>query len=52
MSNGIITTFVGTGTGSYSGDNGVASSATLNVPQGVAVDSSGISVLYHFSHVT
>ncbi len=50
-STGIITTFIGTGTSSYSGDNGAASSATLYSPQGVAVDSSGISLLYHLSHV-
>ena len=37
----VITTFAGTGTGSYSGDNGVASSAKLNHPFGVALDSSG-----------
>ena len=37
----IITTIAGTGTGSYSGDNGAATSATLNGPNGVAVDASG-----------
>ena len=41
MSTGIITTIAGTGTASYSGDNGPATSATLNNPYGVAVDSSG-----------
>ena len=41
MSTGIITTIAGTGTGSYSGDNGPATSAALNLPYGVAVDSSG-----------
>ena len=41
ISTGIITTFAGTGTGSYSGDNGPATSATLNGPIGVAVDSAG-----------
>jgi hypothetical protein len=30
----------GTGTSSYSGDNGVATSATLNYPYGVAFDAS------------
>ena len=41
VSTGIITTIVGTGTSSYSGDNGPATSATMNGPQGVALDSSG-----------
>ena len=44
--NGIITTVagsgaIGPGTGSFSGDGGPAASATLNWPQGVAVDTSG-----------
>ena len=37
----IITTIAGAGTASYSGDNGAATSATLNTPYGVAVDASG-----------
>ena len=41
ISTGIITTFAGTGTGSYGGDNGPATSATLYYPYGVAVDSAG-----------
>ena len=41
VSTGIITTIAGTGTSSYSGDNGAATSATLNYPHGVAVDASG-----------
>ena len=41
VSTGIITTIAGTGTASYSGDNGAASSATLNSPAGVALDASG-----------
>ena len=41
VSTGIITTIAGTGTSSYSGDNGAATSATLNGPHGVAVDTSG-----------
>ena len=45
VSTGIITTFAGTGTASYSGDNSPATSATLNYPYGVALDSSGISCL-------
>ena len=44
ISSSIITTVVGSGstTGSYSGDEGAATSATLYSPHGVAVDSSGI----------
>ena len=41
VSTGIITTIAGTGTDSYSGDNGPATSATLYNPTGVAVDSAG-----------
>ena len=41
VSTGIITTIAGSGTASYSGDNGPATSATLNYPYGVAVDSAG-----------
>ena len=41
VSTGIITTIAGTGFSSYSGDNGAATSATLNYPHGVAVDASG-----------
>ncbi len=38
---GIITTIAGTGTSSFSGDNGAATSATLWAPVGVAVDTLG-----------
>ena len=41
VSTGIITTFAGTGTTSYSGDGGAATSATLYYPYGVVFDSSG-----------
>ncbi len=48
ISTGIITTFAGTGSGStstggggYSGDNGQATSAELNNPRGVALDTAG-----------
>ena len=37
----IIKTIAGTGSASYSGDNGEATSATLYYPVGVAVDASG-----------
>jgi sugar lactone lactonase YvrE len=39
---GNIFTVAGAGTPGYSGDGGPASSAQLNMPQGVAVDASGI----------
>jgi uncharacterized protein (TIGR03437 family) len=41
LSNGIMTTVAGNGTAGYAGDNGAATSAQLNDPVGVAVDSSG-----------
>ena len=41
VSTGIITTIVGTGSASYSGDNGAATSATLYCPGGVTLDASG-----------
>jgi hypothetical protein len=44
---GIITTIAGTGSGSYNGDNIQATSATLNYPTGVTVDSSG-NILTNF----
>ena len=40
-STSIISTIAGTGTSSFSGDNGQAVSATLKYPVGVAVDGSG-----------
>ena len=40
-STGIITTVAGDGTAGYSGDGGAATSAKLNFPFGLAVDSSG-----------
>ena len=41
VSNGVITTVVGNGTPGYSGDNGPATSALLDGPVGVGVDSAG-----------
>jgi hypothetical protein len=41
VSTGIITTVVGTGTASYSGDGGPATTATIHDPWGVAIDSTG-----------
>ena len=41
VSTGFISTIAGTGSASYSGDNGAATSAALYEPYGVAVDASG-----------
>ena len=41
MSTSIISTIAGTGSDTFSGDGGQATSATLNQPVGVAVDTSG-----------
>jgi len=38
---GIITTIAGTGTGGFTGDNGPATSANINMPREIALDSSG-----------
>ena len=50
LSTGIITTIAGTGTSSYSGDNGAATSATLNYQYGVALDESGRILYYCLLH--
>ncbi len=42
MSTGIITTIAGAGGAAYNGDNIAATSATLNTPYGLTVDSSGL----------
>ena len=41
VSTGVISTIAGTGTASYSGDNGPATSANMNFPIGIALDMSG-----------
>ena len=46
VSTGIITTIAGTGSTTFSGDNGAATSATLYLPRGVALDASG-RILYY-----
>jgi DNA-binding beta-propeller fold protein YncE len=49
VSTGIITTIAGTGIGSYSGDNGAATSAQFYWPRGVALDASGAYVYIFMS---
>ena len=44
-STGVINTYAGTGTASYGGDGGVASSAYLNAPNGLHIDSSGSFII-------
>ncbi len=51
MSTGIITTFAGTGTASYSGDGGDASSATLNYPHGIGLDAAGSIIFIVYRHI-
>ena len=48
VSTGIIDTIAGTGTSSYSGDNGPATSAALYYPQGVVLDTAGRSWFHRF----
>ena len=46
VSTGIITTYAGTGTGTYNGDDIQATNASLYSPQGVVLDASGIITFY------
>ena len=46
VSTDLISTIAGTGTTSFSGDGGAATSASLNAPTGVAVDTSGMLFLF------
>jgi uncharacterized repeat protein (TIGR02543 family) len=49
---GTITTVAGTGTAGYSGDDGLATSAEINYPVGVAVDAAGnLYVAEYYNHV-
>ena len=41
VSTGVMSTIAGTGTASYSGDDGPATSAAINYPMGIALDSAG-----------
>jgi sugar lactone lactonase YvrE len=41
IASGVISTFAGTGIGSYNGDNILATSAMLNLPNGVAISPNG-----------
>ncbi len=50
MSTGIITTIAGSGSAGYSGDNGAATSASLDIPYGVVIDSTGISSCYYSTY--
>ncbi len=52
ISTGMISTIAGTGTASYSGDNGQATAATLNYAYGVALDISGIMIFRTCSYST
>ncbi len=49
ISTGIITTFAGTGTGSYNSDGVAATSAMLSGFQSVATDSSGTNCRLYIS---
>ena len=50
VSTGIISTIAGTGSASYSGDNGAATSAGLNYPAGGALDAAGRILYYCLLH--
>jgi sugar lactone lactonase YvrE len=53
VSNGVITTVAGKdGTNGYSGDNGLATSAELSFPEGVAVDAAGNLYIADASNAT
>ncbi len=51
VSNGIITTFAGTGSKGFSGDGGLASKAQLNNPYGVSVDRAGNVFISDYGNV-
>ncbi len=41
ISTGIIATYAGTGSASFSGDEGASTSGGVNYPYGIAIDSAG-----------
>jgi len=45
---GIITTYAGTGFASSSGDGGVATSASIYLPNGLCIDSAGTYFFYYY----
>jgi hypothetical protein len=49
ISTGIITTIIGTGTGSYSGDGGAATAAALYYPYDIVLDATGIHYSLRYS---
>jgi hypothetical protein len=51
-STGIITTYAGTGSCTYSGDGGAASSASLCFPEGLAIDASGNQSFTYYRSTT
>ena len=46
VSTGIISTYVGIGAGSYSGDGGQATSASIYKPNGLCIDTSGMNIVF------
>jgi hypothetical protein len=52
VSTGIITTYAGTGSCAYSGDGGAASSASLCLPSGLAIDASGNQSFTYYRSTT
>src|ERR1035441_2298897 len=48
--NGVLTVVAGNGAQGFSGDGGPATSAALNLPEGVAVDSSGNLYIAEANH--
>jgi sugar lactone lactonase YvrE len=47
---GVITTVAGNGQSDFSGDNGPATAASLNLPQGIAIDRAGVLYVADTNH--